>query len=497
MEPEVRVSERAGAPTVAQVDRLEAWILVVPGAMPAARWRRLPYGRAIAARRRRGGRAGEVFATDLPNARGTRAVVIEASDGAAFARLGLARRAVERAVESDPRTIALSPVGLDDDAAGAWLEALVSAALARGARMPTLKSAGRERGRLRSVRVLGHRSGDAFARARAEAAGNALARYLSAQPASELTPGVYRERVARLAREQGWTMEFLDTAALRRRGAGAFLAVTQGSAPDDAGIVRLGYRPKAGRPRASLALVGKGICFDTGGVNLKTARGMLGMHEDMQGSAVALGTLLALSTLEVDFRIDCWLALAQNHVGPEAYKPGDVVRAADGTSIEVIHTDAEGRMVLADTLVFASREKPSLILDFATLTGACVHALGKGYSGVFTNREALNAELVAAGRTSGERVWPFPQDADYDEALESPIADVRQCAVDGGADHILAARFLSRFVQGGRPWVHVDLSSATHKGGLAHVPTDTIGFGVRFATALLLDHDVLGVLRTG
>lgn len=499
MSDDVQITETAKPPGVAQVDRLESWIVLVPKGFGENAWRRVPHGRALnARRRRRGGRGAELFATDLPNASGTRAVVLEVRPGvAAFERLGAARRAVKRALDGDPRVVAVTPYGLEAEDAGVWLEALVSAVLARAAPMPSLKSGHTAHPRVRRLRVLGHRSADRYARARAEAAGNGLARYLSALPSTELTPAVYRERVAALAREHGWTMEFLDAAALRRRGAGAFLAVAQGSPANDAGIVRLGYRPADARARTSLALVGKGICFDTGGVNLKTARGMLGMHEDMQGSAVALGTLLALSTLNVDFRIDCWLALATNHVGPDAYKPGDIVRAANGTTVEVIHTDAEGRMVLADTLVFASRAKPSLILDFATLTGACVQALGKGYSGVFTNREALNDTLVRAGRRSGERVWPFPQDEDYDEGLESTMADVRQCAVEGGADHILAARFLSRFVADGCPWVHVDLSSGMHKGGLAHVPTDTTGFGVRFAASLLLDDDVLERLSAG
>src|SRR5690606_27715222 len=146
----------------------------------------------------------------------------------------------------------------------------------------------------------------------------------------------------------------------------------------DAGIVRLQYRP-ARTPRAGsvarLALVGKGIAFDTGGINLKPHRSMYQMHEDMQGSAVAVGTLLALSELEVPFEIDCWLALTENEIGPRAYRPQEVVKAANGVTIQVVHSDAEGRMALADTLALAAREQPDLILDFATLTGACVTAL--------------------------------------------------------------------------------------------------------------------------
>ncbi len=320
--------------------------------------------------------------------------------------------------------------------------------------------------------------------------GNHLARWLAALPPNELTPGHYRKLVSQLAKQEGWTMQFLDRKALARKKAGAFLAVVQGSPVHDAGIVHLRYRPK-GRAGKKLALVGKGICFDTGGVNVKPAKYMNGMHEDMQGSAVALGTLLSLSRIGVDYAIDCWLALAENHIGSKAYKPNDVVTACNGTTIEVKHTDAEGRMVLADTLVLASREKPHALIDYATLTGACIYSLSSRYSGVFTNRSKLNETLIEAGSNSGERVWPFPLDEDFDESLESPVADTLQCTLEGDADHILAARFLKRFVDDKINWVHVDLAASNHKGGLGHVPTDTTGFGVRFTLNLLAEQHFL------
>ena len=190
--------------------------------------------------------------------------------------------------------------------------------------------------------------------------------------------------------------------------------------------------------------------------------------------------------MKVKFPVEAWLALAMNHIGPKAYKQNDVVTASDGTTIEVVHTDAEGRMVLADTLALASRSAPALMLDYATLTGACVYSLDTAYSGVFTNRDEFIRPLVEAGRDSGERVWPFPMDEDYDKTLESTIADVKQCALEGNADHIRGARFLKRFV-GDVPWIHVDLSASTRKGGLAHIPTESTGFGIRFSLQFLLD----------
>ena len=321
--------------------------------------------------------------------------------------------------------------------------------------------------------------------------GNNLARWLTALPGNELDARSYRTRIAALAGREGWRMQFLGTRALKRRGAGAFLAVAQGNETDDAGIVHLQYRPARASNADRVSLVGKGICFDTGGTNLKAHKSMLDMHTEMEGSAVALGTLLALARLRVPFPIDCWLAITENRIGPRAYKPQDVVKAANGTSIHVIHTDAEGRMVLADTLALAAARKPALIVDFATLTAACVNALTERYSGVFTNRPHWRDLLERAGAASGERTWCFPMDADFDSDLESPLADVLQCAAYGKGDHILAARFLNRFVPPSIPWAHVDLAASQRTGGLAHITTDITGFGVRFAVNLLLEQKIL------
>jgi leucyl aminopeptidase len=204
----------------------------------------------------------------------------------------------------------------------------------------------------------------------------------------------------------------------------------------------------------------------------------------MNGSAVALGILLAATQARLPIAIDCWLAIAQNHISPRAYKQNDIVTALDGTTIEIVHTDAEGRMVLSDTLTLASREKPDLIIDFATLTGSMHTALGDRYSGIFATSEALARDALQAAAASGERICVFPMDDDYDDALESPVADVKQCTLDGSADHILAARLLKRFT-GARPWIHMDISGASCKGGLGAVGTDTTGFGVAWGYTLL------------
>jgi leucyl aminopeptidase len=397
-----------------------------------------------------------------------------------FERQTQLRKALQPLLAEHPAELAIAVFG-DDQARQRAAGLAVYAALVNGVRLPDRKNK-REGEPLRVVRLHGYRAKDDFVSVRAQAEGNVLCRSLTVLPPNDLTPGAYRERLREHARAERWTIDELDMKRLRKMGAGAFVAVAQGSEVDDAAIVRLSYRPRGAAK--TVALVGKGICFDTGGHNLKPAKYMAGMHEDMNGSAVALGILLAASRAKLPVAIDCWLALAQNHISPKAYKQNDVVTALDGTTIEIVHTDAEGRMVLADTLTLASREKPDLIIDFATLTGSMHAALGDRYSGIFATSDELAAQALSAAAGSGERLCVFPMDDDYDDALDSAIADVKQCTLDGGADHILAARLLKRFTDG-RPWIHMDLSASSAKGGLGAVGTDVTGFGVAWGYALL------------
>ncbi len=469
-------------------------IIVLPQARIKKPWPAVPYSEVLKKRLAALGEhdcARTPFITDLPNEAGTHAALGVVDENiSSFDLLTLARKLAAAQLERNPHTVTVALAGLSKTLAGRVAEALAAALLAASYRLPAFKSKKDKPCRLHSIEIHGLAQKTGFTRTLAEAAGNNLARHLTALPPNELTPALYRQRVAALAREHGWRMEFLDIKKLKSLKAGAFLAVAQGSSVPDAGIVHLRYMPKKAK-HPPLALVGKGICFDTGGTNLKTAKHMYGMHEDMEGSAVALGTLLALTELKVDFPVHCWLALAQNHIGPNAYKQNDVVRASNGVSIEVVHTDAEGRMVLADTLALACKQKPAFIIDYATLTGACVYALGTTYSGAFTNRPQLMQTVIETGRASGERVWPFPMDEDYDTQLESKVADIKQCSTEGEADHILAARFLNRFVDKTIPWLHIDLASGNHKGGLAHIPTDITGVGVRYTLNLLLDQQVM------
>jgi leucyl aminopeptidase len=400
------------------------------------------------------------------------------------------RKALAPLLDEHPRTLTLAVFG---DAAfkARAAEAAAYAALVNAVPLPSRKS--KTDVALKSVQIFGHKSADSLARVRALAEGNLLTRSLTVQGPDELTPGVYRKRIKALARQYGWSVEEYAFDKLKKMGAGAFCAVAQGSPAKDAAIVRLTYgepvrgegrgvRSKKHKPR--IAFVGKGICFDTGGHNLKPAKYMQGMHEDMNGSAVVLGILAAASKLKLPVALEGWVALAENHISPQAYRQNEVVTALNGTTIEVVHTDAEGRMVLADTLTLAARAKPDLIADFATLTGSMHYALGSRMSGVFASSSAIAHQASRAATASGERVVVFPYPEDYDSNLDSTVADVKQCSMEGEADHILATRFLSRFV-GDTPWLHMDLSAHSCKGGLGAVMSDASGFGVAWGMALL------------
>ena len=369
-----------------------------------------------------------------------------------------------------------------------WRRAVAAdAAYVAAVNAPAMPSRKRSDGPVTVEQVVVHGAPDASVVAAVGhvAAGNVLCRQLTVEPANVVTPATYRAEVRSLAAANGWTVREWNRARLERMGAGAFTAVARGSDHGDAAVVRLTYDGRSRGRGPAVALVGKGLCYDTGGHTLKTGTSMFDMHHDMNGSAVVVGALLAATRLRLPVRIDGWLAIAQNHLSPTAYTPNEVVTALNGTTIEVTDTDAEGRMVLADTLTMAAREQPDLVVDFATLTGAMWTALGSRMSGVLSNRPEWAQRAVALGDTVGERLVAFPLPADYDESLESTVADVKQCDhTTGKADHILAGRFLSRFVDD-RPWVHIDLSSVSHKGGLGAVAHEVNGTGVAWAVALL------------
>jgi len=493
-QPTVRIQQHVGKVTSSLLDKIEHLLVIVPEKPAASVWKSFPDGARVQNLRNRR-HTSDIVSTRLHNHANTGVSVASiGKNTTAFDFLTLAGKLATTAGRDNPASVAILVAGIAGAQATDLRRAAVLALQAQAFALPRVSTDKDESARLRTIKLVGLQDRIDVARTAAEGEAVNLARWLTALAPNLLDVRGYRKAIAALAKGKPWQCEFLDEKKLTRQGAGAFLAVAQGNARRDAGIMHIRYRPKgtAKQARPAFSLVGKGIIFDTGGTNLKPFKAMLDMHCDMAGSAVALATLNALTALDYPEPVDCWLAITENRIGSTAYKSRDIVTASNGTTIEVIHTDAEGRMALADTLALAGREKPAVMIDFATLTGTCVAALTDRYSGAFCNRAALNTTLIEAGVMSGERVWPFPMDDDFDGEIKSNVADVLQCAPGGGGDHIQAARFLQRFVPDDVAWVHLDLSAATRKGGLAQVGTEITGFGVRYALNLILDqHDTL------
>lgn len=490
-ERDIRVSQHTGRPsskTLAPIDQL---LLVLPSKANADVWRLLPQGNKLrqAAKKRASGTI-PTLQSRLTNKRQT--LIIGgacAHDATAFEQLTLARKLVAAALDEKAGCLGICVHGFEPDDQAMIAKNVLAAALAAGFNMPTYQEKP-SRAPIKSIRIIGLNAVLDIKRVQAEAAGNNLARWLTAMPPNKLNATNYAGLVRSLATQNAWQYKRFGTKELQKLGAGAFLAVAQGNEDDSAAIVRLRYRPAAKSANADVSLVGKGIIFDTGGTNLKPFQSMLDMHGDMQGSAVALGTLLAISQLQLPIAIDCWLAITENRTGPKAYKSQDVVTAANGKTIQTIHTDAEGRMALADTLVLACRDAPGCIFDYATLTGACLNAITTHYSGVFTNRSDWHPRLKRTGQLCGERVWPFPIGEEFLSELRSDTADLMQCTIKGNGDHIIAGSFLNEFVEDDIPWVHVDLSAGENDGGLGHIPSKITGFGVRLTMSLILDEKI-------
>lgn len=489
---EIRITQRPGRLTAKALDQLDQLLLFLPKRRKDEIWRAIPEGKRIrAAMAKRPNDEVPALHTRLGNQRQTQVIgATVAADTSTFELLTVSRKLIAAASGEKSPTLGICVTGFSGAEQQAICKAATAAALAAGFSLPSYKSKASPP-RLRRIQILGLDEPVDLSRIVSEAHANNLARWLTVMPPNKLTADNYAAMVQDIATNNGWQYKRLSTRDLAKAGAGAFLAVAQGNDNDSASIVQLRYRPGAKSAAPDLSLVGKGIIFDTGGTNLKPFTSMLDMHGDMQGSAIALGTLLAISELKLPLAVDCWLAITENRTGPKAYKSQDVVTAANGKTIQTIHTDAEGRMVLADTLTFASREKPRLMLDYATLTGAAVNAISTRYSAVFTNRADWHPRLKRTGERSGERVWPFPIGKEFLEDLKSDVADLMQCSPAPHGDHILAGSFLAEFVENDTPWVHVDLASSNHKGGLGHVPSEVTGFGIRYTMSLLLDEQIL------
>ena len=283
------------------------------------------------------------------------------------------------------------------------------------------------------------------------------ARRWADQPARELSPRAFAEAAAEAGAAAGLEVEIWDEERITAEHLGCLASVAAGSAQPPR-LVRLTYTPTS--PRAHLAFVGKGITFDSGGLSLKPPGAMETMKGDMGGAAAVIAALTALPELAPPVRVDGWAAIAENMPGGHATRPGDVVTARDGTAVEIVNTDAEGRLVLADALLVAGERRPDAIVDIATLTGGQVIALGPGLAAVLGSDEIVDRVLSAAA-TAGEPAWRLPLWAPYKDRLESEVADLRNVSRDRAASTIMAALFLQHFVKG-IPWAHLDIAAPSH-----------------------------------
>ena len=294
------------------------------------------------------------------------------------------------------------------------------------------------------------------------AAGQLLTRELGNLPANICTPGYLEEQARALARgDKRFKVSVMNTAAMQRKGMGALLAVAQGS-PEPPKLITIEYRGGK-RSGAPIALVGKGVTFDTGGISIKPSPAMDEMKFDMCGAGSVLGTLKACAAMGLPQRVIGVIPATENMPSGTATRPGDVVTTASGQTVEILNTDAEGRLILCDALTHALTYKPRIIIDIATLTGACAAALGKHASGLFTPDEKLRGLLMAAAQESWDRLWPLPMWDDYQRELDSNFADIANIG-KRYAGATTAACFLSRFVKG-HSWAHLDIAGTAWNSG--------------------------------
>jgi leucyl aminopeptidase len=311
----------------------------------------------------------------------------------------------------------------------------------------------------------------------------AWARDLVNEPAGAMTPTQLAEEARRAAEEGGLSIEVLDEVQIANEGLGGLLGVSLGS-DQPPRLVKLTYEP-SGKATGTVALVGKGITFDSGGLSLKTADGMETMKTDMSGAAAVIGAMSVLRTAGVQTKVIAFVPTTENMPGGRAIKPGDVLKIRNGKTVEVLNTDAEGRLILADGLSLAVEEKPDAIIDLATLTGACVVALGLKMAGLMGNDDSWIGQVRNAADRAGEPVWPLPLPQEYRKDLDSEIADMKNISGGRGGGALTAGLFLAEFA-GDVPWAHLDIAGpARASGDDGYIAKGGTGFGVRTLVEVL------------
>ena len=311
------------------------------------------------------------------------------------------------------------------------------------------------------------------------AAATSLARDLCNHPGNRATPSFLARTARSISRKHGLTCRVIDEAGMKRLGMGALLGVSAGSA-EPARFIIMEHKKKAGsRP---LVFVGKGVTFDSGGVSIKASAGMEDMKFDMSGAAAVIGAMQAVAALDLPAHVVGLVPATENLLDGKSVKPGDVLETMSGKTIEIVNTDAEGRLILADALTYAARYKPAAIVDLATLTGACVVALGHHAIGMMTNDNKLASRVTESGEQTGERVWQLPLWEEYGEQIRSSVADMKNTGGRAGGS-ITAAALLAEFVD--CPWVHLDIAgTAWSSKARPYIPRGGVGVGVRLLTEL-------------
>ncbi len=314
------------------------------------------------------------------------------------------------------------------------------------------------------------------------------ARDLVSEPPNILYPKKYVEIIKKLS-SLGLKIQIYNESKMKKLGMLALLGVGQGSI-NESFLVTMEWRGNKKSKDKPLAFVGKGVCFDTGGISLKPARFMEEMKYDMAGSAAVVGLLKTLALRKAKVNVIGVVGLVENMPSGNAQKPGDVVKSYSGKTIEILNTDAEGRLVLSDALSFTEKKfKPKFIIDLATLTGAIVISLGEEYAGLFSNNDDLSNKIFGISKKIGEKVWRLPLNENYNKLMDSTVADVQNINYSGGAGSITAAQFLQRFIINKTPWAHLDIAGmAFSKKASSLNPKGATGFGVRLLNKLIAEH---------
>ncbi len=312
-----------------------------------------------------------------------------------------------------------------------------------------------------------------------------LARDLVSEPPNVLNPKTYVEKIKQLSKI-GLKIKVYNEKEMKKLGMNALLGVGQGSI-NESYLVAIEWNGKKNSKQKPLAFVGKGVCFDTGGISLKPARFMEEMKYDMAGSAVVVGLLKSLAIRKAKVNAIGVVGLVENMPGGNAQRPGDIVKSYSGKTIEVLNTDAEGRLVLADALSFTEKKyNPKFIVDLATLTGAIIISLGEEYAGLFSNNDELSKNIIKSSEEVNEKIWRLPLHKNYDKLMDSSIADVQNINYAGGAGSITAAQFLQRFILKNTPWAHLDIAGMAFSKKAANLnPGGATGFGVRLLNNLI------------